>query len=94
MITATIPARMPKLPQPGQSVCWRDPRRARARCWETIFGAGPFEVARTLDKSDKGSAAGLVVRTLMGEREISEIWQAPADRSWAIDEYPSGGTRL
>jgi hypothetical protein len=36
-------------------------------------------VVRTVDKSDKGLAAGLVVRTLMGEREISEIWLAPAD---------------
>jgi hypothetical protein len=60
-------------------VCWRDRRRARAWCWEEIFGPGPFEVVGTVDKCDRGLASGLIVRTLIGEREISEIWLTPAN---------------
>jgi hypothetical protein len=70
---------MPELPRSGQQVYWRDRRGARAWHWEEIFGPGPFEVVRTVDKSDKGLAAGLVVRTLIGEQEISEIWLTPAN---------------
>jgi hypothetical protein len=79
MITAPLPARLLKLPRPGQRVCWRDRHLARARCWAAIFGPGPFEVVRTVDKGDRALAAGLVVRTLLGEREISEIWLTPAE---------------
>jgi hypothetical protein len=71
---------MLKLPQPGQKVCWRDLHRARARGWEAFFSSGPFEVVRIVDKRAKGLAAGVVLRTLVGEREISEIWLALANK--------------
>jgi hypothetical protein len=79
MITPPIRGPVPELPRPGQHVYWRDQRRAQAWHWEEIFGPGPFEVVRTVDKSAKGLAAGVIVRTLIGEREISEIWLTPAD---------------
>jgi hypothetical protein len=41
-------------------------------------------VVCTVDKSDKGLAAGLIVRTLIGDREISEIWLA-------LTNGPDGG---
>lgn len=69
-----IPQPMPALPCPGQKVCWRDLRHARALCWADILGPGPFEVVRILDKSEHGLAAGLVLRTQIGEREVSEVW--------------------
>jgi hypothetical protein len=65
---------MPVLPCPGQKVRWRDLRHARALCWAEILGSGPFEVVRIVDKSEQGLAAGLVLRTQIGEREISEVW--------------------
>jgi hypothetical protein len=58
MLTPPIPAPLPELPRPGQQVCWRDLRHARAWGWEEVFGAGPFEVVRTVDKSAQGLAAG------------------------------------
>jgi len=76
MISPSIPEPMPKLPRPGQRVRWRDLRHARALCWADILGCGPFEVVRTVDKSDQGLAAGLILRTQIGEREISEVWLA------------------
>jgi hypothetical protein len=70
---------LPPLPRPGQQVRWRDPLHARACGWEALLGPGPFEVVRVVDKSQLGLAAGLVVRTGLGEREIPEVWLAVAD---------------
>jgi hypothetical protein len=76
MRSPSIPPRMPDLPHPGQKVCWRDPPHARALGWAHILGSGPFEVVRVVDKSDQGLAAALILRTEIGEREISEVWLA------------------
>jgi hypothetical protein len=65
---------MAVLPRPGEKVWWRDLRHARALCWAEILGPGPFEVLRIVDKSEQGLAAGLILRTQIGEREISEVW--------------------
>jgi hypothetical protein len=70
---------MPDLPRPGQQVRWRNPGQARACGWEAVFGPGPYAVVRTVDHSAHGLAAGLVLRTALGEREISEVWLALAD---------------
>src|SRR5271166_3818649 len=70
---------MPELPRPGQKVHWRDPQDARTSGWEDIFGPGPFEVVRTVDKSHQDLLAGIVLRTELGECEINEIWLALAD---------------
>ena len=80
---ATMTA-MPELPRPGQKVRWRNPTQARACGWEAVFGPGPYAVLRTVDHSASGLAAGLVVRTALGEREVSEVWLALA-------EEPEGG---
>ena len=51
-----------------------------------MFGPGPYAVVRTVDHSAHHLAAGLVLRTACGEREISEVWLALA-------EEPGGGAR-
>jgi hypothetical protein len=65
---------MPDLPRRGEMVSWRNPEQARACGWTAIFGPGPYPVVGTVDHSAHGLAAGLVVRTAIGEREISEVW--------------------
>jgi hypothetical protein len=67
------------LPSPGQEVRWRNPDQARAWGWEAAFGPGPFVVARLVDHSRHRLATGLVLRTALGEQEISEVWLALAD---------------
>jgi hypothetical protein len=54
--------------------------------WADVLGAGPFEVVGTVDNSDQGLAAGLILRTEIGEREVSEVWLA-------LDPEPGDGTR-
>jgi hypothetical protein len=70
---------MPQLPRPGEKVRWRNRRRARACGWEDLFGPGPFEVVGLVDRSDRGLAANVVLRTQMGEREIPEVWLTLTD---------------
>jgi hypothetical protein len=79
MTTITTLKRLPALPRSGQQVRWRSPRGARAWGWADLFGPGPFEVAGVVDNSACGLAAGLVLRTRIGDREIPEVWLAPAD---------------
>jgi hypothetical protein len=79
MTAMTTMTAMPELPRPGQQVCWRAPEQARAWGWEALFGPGPYTVVRTVDHSASGLATGLVLRTALGEREISEVWLARAD---------------
>jgi hypothetical protein len=67
---------MPKLPEPGQQVHWRCHRHAHALGWAHAYGPGPFPVVRVVDKSQQALPAGVVVRTLLGEREINEVWLA------------------
>ena len=45
------------------------------------FGPGPFVVARLVDHSRHRLATGLVLRTALGEQEISEVWPALADEA-------------
>jgi hypothetical protein len=71
------PPLMRELPRPGQKVRWRDPRRARAWGWGAAFGLGPFEVVGIINRSDQGLATGLVLRTRLGDQEVSEVWLAP-----------------
>jgi hypothetical protein len=54
---------------------------ARAWGWEEIFGAGPFEVLRVVDKCDHGLGSDLVLQTELGEREIPAVWLALAESS-------------
>ncbi len=79
MIATTTMTEMPELPQAGQEVRWRNPEQARACGWEAVFGPGPFLVVRTVDHSRHRLAAGLILRTAIGEQEISEVWLALAD---------------
>ncbi len=79
MTRAPILQLMPELPRPGQKVCWRDSRNARASGWVDLFGPGPFQVIRSVDKSNQGLASSLILRTKVGEWEISEVWLALAD---------------
>lgn len=75
----TAPTRMPKLPWPGQKVCWRNPQQARGYGWEDVFGTGPFDVVRLVDHCKDGLTTGLVLRTKLGEWEVDEIWLAMTD---------------
>ncbi len=72
---------MPGLPRLGEKVCWRNPEDARACGWEAIFGPGPYAVVRTVDHSNHGLAAGVVLRTAVGEAEIPEVWLAVTDQA-------------
>jgi hypothetical protein len=67
---------MSTLPRPGQRVRWRDPHHAWALGWAYAYGPGPFEVVRIVDKGTYGLPAGVVLKTLLGEREINEVWLA------------------
>src|SRR5215475_4269606 len=77
----------PGLLRPGQKVRWRDPRHARALGWEEAYGPGPFEVVRVVDKSRQGIPPAVVVKTRRGEREINEVWLAPADEPGLGESY-------
>ncbi len=70
---------MPELPHPGQKVRCRDFRNAHRSGWVDLFGPGPFEVVRIVDKSDRGLAADLVVQTRLGGKVIPEVWLELAD---------------
>jgi hypothetical protein len=85
-MTPATPEPTPERPRPGWKVRWRNPQEARACGWEALFGPGPFAVVRIVDHSAYGLAAGLILRTEHGEREISEVWLALA-------EEPVGGAR-
>ena len=83
---ANTPRSMPVLPRNGQRVRWRDLAHARSAGWLDLFGAGPFEVVHIVHKHDQGLASGLVLRTKVGEWEISEVWLA-------LDSEPPTGNR-
>ncbi len=84
MPTSSFCEPMPELPQPGQQVRWRDPTQAGASGWEAVFGPGPFAVVGVANPSAHGLATGLILRTALGDHEISEVWLALA-------EGPDGG---
>jgi hypothetical protein len=79
MSTPPVSEALRELPRPSRQARWWDPCRARAWGWEAVFGPGPFEVVRLVDRSDQGLGTGVVVRTGLGEREISAVWLALAD---------------
>jgi hypothetical protein len=89
MTTAPIRDAGPELPRPGQKVRWRRPEQARAWGWEAVFGPDPFEVVAVVDRSAYGLAAGLLLDTRLGRREISAIWFTPADEPPADNTQPS-----
>jgi len=69
------------LPRPGQKARWRNPEQARACGWEDVFGHGPYTVVGTVDHSDHGLAAGLILQTELRKQEISKVWLSLADES-------------
>jgi len=79
---------MPELPRSGQKVRWRDSTMARDSGWEELFGPGPFAVVSVVDNSNLGLATSLILRTELGDREISEVWLALAE---GPDNGPGGG---
>jgi hypothetical protein len=79
MTTTSFCERMPELPRAGQQVRWRDPTQARDWGWEAVFGPGPFTVVGLVNHSGHGLATGLILRTAVGDREISEVWLALAE---------------
>ena len=87
------PRPMPRLPEPGQKVYWRCRRHAHALGWAHAFGPGPFPVVRVVDNSEQALPAGVVVQTLLGEREINEVWlalpQGRPERAHGPADWPS-----
>ncbi len=79
MTTTSFCEPMPELPRPGQQVRWRDPAQARASGWEQVFGPGPFTVVGVANQSVHGLATSLILRTALGDHEISEVWLALAE---------------
>ncbi len=65
-------------PPTGPLVWWRDPEKAQAWGWVAALGAGPFEVVSMVDHSGNGLRPGLVLKTRLGEYEVSECWVQPA----------------
>lgn len=59
-------------------VCWKDLEKAYACGWVDALGAGPFEVVGVVDHSASGLRAGLVLKTRLGDYEVSEVWLEPA----------------
>ena len=47
--------------------------------WVAVLGAGPFEVVAVADHSEHRLRPGLVLRTDLGEVELSEVWREPDD---------------
>ena len=64
-------------PRPGELVRWRCRRHALERGWVCSYGPGPFVVARVVGTSRQGGPVRVIVRTLLGDREIDEAWLAP-----------------
>lgn len=85
MIAAPMPPPMPRLPCTGEKVCWRNLNDARAQCWEAVFGPGPFEVVRVVDKTGYGLPAGFIVETNLGNWEINEVWLKLAEDQSSSD---------
>ena len=77
----------PPLPPPGHKVRWRDPRHARALYWEEAYGPGPFEVIGLVNERRPGPLRGILLKTKLGEREINEVWLAPADEPGPGEGY-------
>jgi hypothetical protein len=67
---------MPRLPQPGEWVRWRDPEPARSQWWDESYGPGPFEVVGVVDHTADDLPHGIVLKTRLGEREVNEVWLA------------------
>jgi hypothetical protein len=61
---------------------------ARDSGWDEVFGPGPFAVVGVVDHSNHGLADSLILRTELGDQEISEVWLALAE--WP-DNSPGGG---
>jgi hypothetical protein len=66
------------LPQPGEEVRWRHPRRALALGWFDVFGPGPFTLVGVLDRSDQDVPLAFVIQTEFGDKEIDAVWLGPA----------------
>lgn len=79
MAAAGLPRPMRVLPCPGQKVRWRNPQQARDWGWQDVFGSGPFRVEGLVDHSSLAMPTGLLLRTDLGQREISELWLALVD---------------
>jgi hypothetical protein len=94
MIATASLTSMPERPRPGDRVCWRNPEQARACGWAAIFGPGPYAVVRVVDHSGHGLAAGLVLRTAIGEQEISEVWLALVDEPGSDSARRCGATGI
>jgi hypothetical protein len=65
------------LPQPGQEVRWRHPRRALALGWFHAFGPGPFQFVGIVDQPDPDSPPAFIIKTESGEKEIDAHWVGP-----------------
>jgi hypothetical protein len=81
------PVPIPEFLTPGRKVRWREPRHACALGWEDAYGPGPFEVVRWVDKSHQDIPPAALVKTLLGYREINQVWLVPADEQVADECY-------
>ena len=77
METSSIPPILQRCFHCGQLVRWRNPEQANAYGWMETYGSGPFEVLFVIDKRWQDLPDGLIVKTMLGEREINSIWLAP-----------------
>jgi hypothetical protein len=71
-----VPFREP-LPQPGQALRWRHPRRALALGWFQVFGPGPFEFIELVEERGKEIPLTFLIQTEFGQKAIDAAWVGP-----------------
>jgi hypothetical protein len=62
------------LPQPGQQLRWRHPRRAFALGWFNVFGPGPFEFLGVVDEPEPDAPLTFIIQTEFGVKAIDAVW--------------------
>jgi hypothetical protein len=66
--------RLPRLPQQGEWVRWRNPLHAKALWLDETFGPGPFQVVGVVDHTQEDIPWGIIIQTEQGELEVNEVW--------------------
>jgi CheY-like chemotaxis protein len=65
---------MPRQPQPGQYVRWRDAWHAHAIGWLYLYGPGPFRVLGVVGDTPQELPAVLLLQTDLGPQQVCEVW--------------------
>jgi hypothetical protein len=86
-----LPFRAP-LPQPGEQLRWRHPRRALALGWFHVFGPGPFEFIDLVEDRGQDAPLTYLIRTEFGPKPVDAAWVGPI--STLVGSKPVNGTHV